>query len=37
MYTVFRVYLLISYRVLYRHLATTKSSSYLLLVALYCR
>jgi hypothetical protein len=37
MYTVFRVYLLVGYRVLYRHLTSAKSSSYPSSVALYCR
>jgi hypothetical protein len=37
MYTVFRVYLLVGYRVLHRHLAAAKSSSYPSSVALYCR
>jgi hypothetical protein len=37
MYTVFRVHLYVSYRVLYRLLADAKFSSYSSSVALYCR
>jgi hypothetical protein len=37
MYTVFRVQLYVTYRILYRLLANAKSSSYLSSVALYCR